>query len=494
MKNVYSYIRLSSQAQLADGKTGVVRQLDRAKAICDANPDWHLCSQSFADLGVSGFSGKNILQGNLGKFITLAKDKKLLPNPLLLIEQFDRFSRQDIDESEPTIIELLKSGVDIHVAFINKTFTHQSTKSLGDRIEIMIALKSAHEYSSNLSKRVSAAKERKRISIKNGEIKNLNEQTPWYIVYDKSTNTHILTEHSQLVKAIFYQYLSGKSILSITKELNAKQIKSPKGTNWYPSSIRAMLRNPALIGIYKGIKCLPQTITNEEDYYNVQRMLDRNLTKRGRNASLINIFRSLTECKCGSYCYFYHNKGRKYSYYRCEAAQQKICKDNRGMRANELEEQILAFIIQKDPIELIKSDPNKEIISDLISKKNSLTAQINKLLNISEETDIDELKIKLQSLKQQRVDIDSQLTKYQSNYNKEELNRSIETLHSFLKSESDDEPMFNSILDNLPKLEVRRELQKIIPTIICKIIIDFMESKVAVTLTNGNTIPLYIHV
>jgi len=105
-KVAYSYVRLSSKRQIKG--SGKSRQLDKVKDICAAN-GWTLSPKTFSDLGVSGFSGKNRLKGDLANFIGLAKKNQLGKSPVLIIEQFDRFSRQDIDESEPAILDLLKN-------------------------------------------------------------------------------------------------------------------------------------------------------------------------------------------------------------------------------------------------------------------------------------------------------------------------------------------------------------------------------------------------
>lgn len=151
IENAYSYIRLSSKKQLRG--TGEHRQSTRAEAICE-QMGWQLSPLTFQDLGVSAFTGKNRLTGALAEFIRLAKTGKLSPNPVLILEAWDRFSRQDLDESEKAVLELLRSGVAIHIGFGNRTFTRASTKDLAARVEILVAMKGAFDYSANLSRRV----------------------------------------------------------------------------------------------------------------------------------------------------------------------------------------------------------------------------------------------------------------------------------------------------------------------------------------------------
>jgi hypothetical protein len=150
----------------------------------------------------------------LAIFIELAKEKKLGDFPVLIIEQFDRFSRQDIDESEPAILDLLKTGVDIHVAFTNKTFTKESTKDLASRIEILLSLKAAFDYSENLSKRIKSANVTLKSKINAGEVMK-QRNTPNYYSFDTDKKQYVQNDKSKIVKHIIKEFISGKTLYSI---------------------------------------------------------------------------------------------------------------------------------------------------------------------------------------------------------------------------------------------------------------------------------------
>ncbi len=165
MKTAHSYVRLSRKNQIKG--SGAERQLAKPEAICQAN-GWSLSDKTFW-FNIA-WKGKNRLKGDLATFIGLIKNGKLAAKSVLILEAFDRFSRQDIDESEPAILDLLKAGCDIHVAYANKTFTKDSTKNLVDRIEILVSLKAAHDYSQNLSKRIKDHRAIKARRMQGGEI------------------------------------------------------------------------------------------------------------------------------------------------------------------------------------------------------------------------------------------------------------------------------------------------------------------------------------
>src|SRR4051794_17425362 len=106
IENAYAYSRVSSTRQLSG--SGIARQRGTPEEICEQH-GWKLAEETFSDLGVSAFKGTNRFSGALSTFIQLAKAKRLKPNPVLILEQWDRFSREDIDESEHAIIDLLKT-------------------------------------------------------------------------------------------------------------------------------------------------------------------------------------------------------------------------------------------------------------------------------------------------------------------------------------------------------------------------------------------------
>ncbi|HTQ49691.1 MAG TPA: recombinase family protein, partial [Candidatus Acidoferrales bacterium] len=213
MKTAYFYTRLSSKKQLSDKSTGQERQ-KRIQSICKQN-GWTPSNMTFQDLGVSAYRGKNRLKGDLSIFIKLAKENKLAPSPVLCVEALDRFSRQDIDESEPAIIDLLKCGVDICITLPTvQVFTNESTKSLADRIQILVALKSAFDYAEQLSKRIKSAQAIKRERMNNGEILK-HHHAPHYYTYNKDKRQYDQNELTPIVKRIIKDFLNGESVFSI---------------------------------------------------------------------------------------------------------------------------------------------------------------------------------------------------------------------------------------------------------------------------------------
>jgi DNA invertase Pin-like site-specific DNA recombinase len=254
IQNAYAYSRVSTTRQLSG--TGMSRQQEgKPEEICQQHK-WTLSEQTFGDFGVSAHKGKNRLQGDLATFIQLAKDKKLLPNPVLILEQWDRFSREDIDESEAAIMDLLKTGVAIHIAFSNQTFTKSSTKSIGDRVSILIACKAAYEYSANLSKRVGAAYAKKKaMSLETGKPYRFR-CFAWLKWNEDKKEYETIPEKVESVKRLFELANIGYGVRTITRTLNQEKVpyigavcgKKIKSKGWANVSVQRILRGKEVLG------------------------------------------------------------------------------------------------------------------------------------------------------------------------------------------------------------------------------------------------------
>lgn len=103
----FAYVRYSDQSQSTGNS--VARQTEMAMAYAAKNKielDW-----SYRDDGVSAFHGHNRTEGDLGRFMTDVQSGKVVEGSHLLIEGFDRFSREDPFESLYTFLTILRAGI-----------------------------------------------------------------------------------------------------------------------------------------------------------------------------------------------------------------------------------------------------------------------------------------------------------------------------------------------------------------------------------------------
>lgn len=195
-------------------------------------------------------------------------------------------------------------------------------------------------------------------------------------------------EAAEVVRMIFGKYVSGSTILGITRELNSLGIPNPsaykksKGFNykhqvrntneglWPESSVRRILKNEMYIGnmvqgkntklSYKIRQCVAvpkedwyvvegthEAIIDKETFDKAQALLGRNI-RESKTEQKAGLFAGLVRCAdCGGGMAKKSNKqnGKEYHYYRCSTV--RVSKDActlHTIRIDKLEEAVLVFL------------------------------------------------------------------------------------------------------------------------------------------------------
>ncbi len=429
MKTAYSYVRLSSKRQTKDTSTGQTRQLEKASSVCKEK-GWQLSTKTFQDLGVSGFKGKNRLQGALSEFIKLAKSGKLGEpgTMILLLEGFDRYSRQNIDEAEPAFLDLLKCGVDIHVSLINKTFTKEHTKDLASRIEILVAIKQAHDFSALLSSRIKSTQDLRDKKINSGQvIRTCN--VPRYYAFDETHKTYIQTPAAGVVKRIIKEYLSGTSLYGISQKLNTEKVPCigyKARVKWSRMTIRGILKTVALYGVHKGNEnFFADPICDKDTFDRIQVLLKQNSGNRGRFGSdFVNMFRGIAKCpvcegSMSAGVQFFNSKTGKpkkepYRYLRCSSVSNSIpCTNRHNFDLKTIEEEFFAVFLQQDPETIFKQDDDGTKQKEITRTQTELQKISKKISAFMDDDDVPEVKAKIQEWRKQREHLNARLQELQ---------------------------------------------------------------------------------
>ena len=79
----------------------------------DHHPNLVISEDDFTDEGISGFDGSNVRKGALGRFLHLVQIGEIPKGSILVIEQWDRLTRQNPMDAIPLVRDILKSGVEI---------------------------------------------------------------------------------------------------------------------------------------------------------------------------------------------------------------------------------------------------------------------------------------------------------------------------------------------------------------------------------------------
>jgi DNA invertase Pin-like site-specific DNA recombinase len=156
----YSYVRFSSPEQRKSDSRR--RQWDACVAFCKEHSLVLEKSRQFYDEAMSGFTGEHRKEGALGKFLALVKKNRVPPGSILIVEAFDRLSREDIFTAFDMFSSLLKNDIDVVTLMDQQWYSKDTIKqNMGQLFISLGALWSAHNYSSLLSNRVGKAWDRK---------------------------------------------------------------------------------------------------------------------------------------------------------------------------------------------------------------------------------------------------------------------------------------------------------------------------------------------
>ena len=140
----YSYVRFSTAKQeLGDS---LRRQVDMAEAYC-AKHGLELNPVSYRDLGVSAFKRKNLEKGALAAFIAGVKAGKIPQGSYLVIEQFDRLSRADVDVALRLLLDLVHSGITLVTLVDEKIWDREAIKDVGNLILAIVFMSRANNES-----------------------------------------------------------------------------------------------------------------------------------------------------------------------------------------------------------------------------------------------------------------------------------------------------------------------------------------------------------
>ena len=225
-------IRVAAYARVSADKEAAFHSLEAQteyyEAYVQRHPDWQLVD-IYSDNGISG----TIIARP--EFQRMLEDCRAGKIDLVITKSITRFARNTVILLE-TIRELKRLGID---CYFEKENMH-SISSDGEFLLTLLATFAEEEARS--------ASENQKWRIK----KRFENGEPWvgrmlgYRLRDGKLE--IVPEEAEIVQYIFSSYLSGASMLSIAKELNAQGILTLNSGRWNRTSIRCVLVNEKYTG------------------------------------------------------------------------------------------------------------------------------------------------------------------------------------------------------------------------------------------------------
>jgi DNA invertase Pin-like site-specific DNA recombinase len=299
-----SYVRWSHPTQT--GGDSRRRQEADFRQFCQAHK-LTPCELSYVDAGVSGWSGANVDQGALGAVLEAIKGGTIAKGDCLVVEQLDRLSRTDLDQSLALFGKILRAGVNIGHVRKNRILTKKDLKGFAIT-EMAMELILAGEESNKKSERNKAkvinnqeqARKKNRIWSSKGP--------SWLELSEDRSHWIPKPEEVKKVEYIYELSINGMGAGAIAKRLIKEGIKPIGKRQWNRTYVLSILRNRAVLGEYQPCEMIGKNkrkpvgqpikdyylqIIDEDTFYKAQAQIDSRRKHRGPISKFINLFSGL---------------------------------------------------------------------------------------------------------------------------------------------------------------------------------------------------------
>ncbi len=327
-----SYVRFSTAGQ-ADGDS-IRRQTEATEAYCKKMGLTLIDSFRLKDTGKSAFKGANrSATAALGQLEKQVEEGKIPKGTVLIVENLDRLSRQDITSAQLLLLQLINHGIEIVALSDNERRYSKETLAQNpfELIVSIMVMSRAHEESRIKSYRVKESWiNRNRLAAAG---KHINIRLPSWLE-SKDGKYIVIPGKEAVIKRIFRLYLEGFGTQTIAqmlvKERTPNIAKSKSGKMiWHPTYVQRILKSKEVIGYYTGTEpnvpnFFPAVVT-ESEFYAAQAKIKARYNYKGQKNNNPHPLSHLLKCElCGGS--IVRCLGNGYFYFQCQTAMLKACK------------------------------------------------------------------------------------------------------------------------------------------------------------------------
>jgi len=326
-----SYVRFSTIEQL--GGDSIRRQTEATEAYCKRNGLTLTNDYRLRDLGKSAFKGDHrSATGALGILEKQVAEGKIPKGTVLIVENLDRLSREDIVSAQLMLLNLINRGIEI-VALSDNERRYSKESLAANPFELIISImvmSRAHEESKVKSFRVKESWINRNKLASEG--KHINIRLPAWL--ESKNKQYVATPaKADVIRRIFKLYLEGFGTQSIAQILIKEKVpniaKSKGGKKlWHPTYIQRILKSKEIIGFYTGttpeVPGFFPALVPETDFYAVQAIIKTRYSYKGQKNNNPHPLSHLLKCDlCGESVV--RCLGNGYHYFQCHGAQLKVC-------------------------------------------------------------------------------------------------------------------------------------------------------------------------
>ncbi|QGZ57187.1 recombinase family protein [Paraburkholderia acidiphila] len=299
---VFTYARVSTKRQAKEDKASFERQERYARAYADKQGLVLDEDTRFEDRGVSGFHGDNVKEGGaLKRFLDAFDAGDVIPNDVLIVESFDRLSRQEPIDANEHFERLVRGGVVIVMSgkdggdgreFSRAALRRDDTLLIVAKLEQSRAYRES-ERKQQLSREGISGKCRRWLEGKRGFRVTGSRNDPDWVTWNEQENRFDFVPHmEQGVRRAIELYRAGNGTPEVARVLAHEGLALSE--KWPVTYLQKTIRNPSLVGTRE------LTVAGEEfvlrDYYpaiigadefdELQALVDRRGLSRGRSESV----------------------------------------------------------------------------------------------------------------------------------------------------------------------------------------------------------------
>ena len=252
----YGYLRVSSLEQVKHTR-GLDSQDDAVRTYINNHSDIFDTERTvmMSDAAMSAYSGKQISDGELGRFLEDVEAGKIPTNSALVCFSIDRLSRQNPWIGTKLISTLIGAGIEIHSVAERQVL--KSDDPVGAIMSTIYLMRANNESVIKSERAKSGYAKRLNESIEGKKI--LTRQMPRWL-YELDGLYAIDAEMKCVIDFTFDSYIAGQSTGYIASELNNKGWLYGD-TKWRGSYVAKLIRDERLIGTHiryskqtKGVK------------------------------------------------------------------------------------------------------------------------------------------------------------------------------------------------------------------------------------------------
>jgi DNA invertase Pin-like site-specific DNA recombinase len=345
MALAFSYLRMSRPEQIKGDS--LRRQLEASREY--AIKHGLTLNETMQDIGVSAFRGKNRTEGTLAAFLDLIRDGDIPSGSVLLVENLDRLSREQVSTALALFLSIIDAGVSIVTLSDGQVYSKAEVdRDFTKLLMSIVYMARAHDESAMKSARLVESWKAKRARAQADPKAKLTGCIPGWLTLNKArTEFRVREDRAAIVCRLFEECASGIGSRMSARRLNDENV-TPFGRakGWRNTSIRQILTNEAVIGRFQpgvmkdGVR-VPEgppiegyfpAIVPEALFFRAQKaMTGRRKGSAGQDrGTCANLFRGLVRCAyCGGPMYYHTSGGlpEGQGWLQCDIARRRVRKD-----------------------------------------------------------------------------------------------------------------------------------------------------------------------